>query len=349
MPTFDVVRVDADGDAVIAGRAAPDAEVRIFRGDVELGRVRADRRGEWVFVPEDAFGPGAHEISLETIGEDGHALRGIEVAILSMPDREALSESGSKPLVVVSSRDRVAATRIVQRPAPVIESGTVAETLPADTMVPEGTGTVAADPAQATDDVPQAAPRVAADEVASRASGGAAAMVVPRSAEAGRAPTAEATVVPPAPADTPLAVETIDYDQAGEVAIGGTARPGRRIGLSLDGQPIGEAVVDATGRWEVRPEAGVEPGAYALEARQRGPDGKVEARVMLPFSRAGRIEELSPGEAVVVQPGNSLWRIARRTYGAGIRYTIIYQANQSQIDDPDLIYPGQIFEIPAIQ
>ena len=45
--------------------------------------------------------------------------------------------------------------------------------------------------------------------------------------------------------------------------------------------------------------------------------------------------------------GNSLWRIARATLGEGIRYTVIYEANRERIRDPNLIYPGQIFSIPA--
>ena len=48
----------------------------------------------------------------------------------------------------------------------------------------------------------------------------------------------------------------------------------------------------------------------------------------------------------MVQPGNSLWRIARRIYGRGIRYTVIYAANRAQIGDPALIFPGQIFSVP---
>ncbi|TXM93967.1 LysM peptidoglycan-binding domain-containing protein, partial [Methylobacterium sp. WL116] len=45
--------------------------------------------------------------------------------------------------------------------------------------------------------------------------------------------------------------------------------------------------------------------------------------------------------------GDSLWQISRRTYGAGDRYTVIYDANQEQIRNPDLIYPGQIFVLPG--
>uniref|UniRef100_UPI001E4D561F LysM peptidoglycan-binding domain-containing protein n=1 Tax=Methylobacterium sp. Leaf118 TaxID=2876562 RepID=UPI001E4D561F len=44
--------------------------------------------------------------------------------------------------------------------------------------------------------------------------------------------------------------------------------------------------------------------------------------------------------------GDSLWQISRRTYGKGNRYTVIYDANQEQIRNPDLIYPGQIFVLP---
>ena len=49
----------------------------------------------------------------------------------------------------------------------------------------------------------------------------------------------------------------------------------------------------------------------------------------------------------MVQPGNSLWRIARRIYGGGMRYVVIYEANRDQIRDADLIYPGQIFVTPV--
>ena len=42
------------------------------------------------------------------------------------------------------------------------------------------------------------------------------------------------------------------------------------------------------------------------------------------------------------------WRIARRVYGSGFSYTQIFQANKGRIVDPDLIYPGQVFEIPNV-
>lgn len=50
---------------------------------------------------------------------------------------------------------------------------------------------------------------------------------------------------------------------------------------------------------------------------------------------------------VIIRRGDNLWTIARRVYGQGIRYTQIFDANTGQIRDPDLIYPGQVFDLPG--
>jgi nucleoid-associated protein YgaU len=55
--------------------------------------------------------------------------------------------------------------------------------------------------------------------------------------------------------------------------------------------------------------------------------------------------ESVPG-AVIIRRGDSLWRISRRVYGLGVRYSTIYLANQEQISDPDRIWPGQVFKVP---
>ncbi|HYI84437.1 MAG TPA: hypothetical protein VEX11_14655, partial [Acetobacteraceae bacterium] len=47
-PRFDVARVGARGMLVTAGRAPAGAEVVLLEGQRELGRTRADGRGEWV-------------------------------------------------------------------------------------------------------------------------------------------------------------------------------------------------------------------------------------------------------------------------------------------------------------
>ena len=52
---------------------------------------------------------------------------------------------------------------------------------------------------------------------------------------------------------------------------------------------------------------------------------------------------------VTVQPGFTLWGIAKAQLGQGIEYLQIFDDNKSLIKDPDLIYPGQVFLIPKKQ
>jgi nucleoid-associated protein YgaU len=86
-----------------------------------------------------------------------------------------------------------------------------------------------------------------------------------------------------------------------------------------------------------------EPSQPALQIAKRQ-----EATAATPLSDAG-----SPSAVVVrkiattvVSRGDSLWRISRVTYGAGLRYAVVYKANRDQIRDPNRIYPGQILVLP---
>ena len=85
-PSFDVVRVDSKGSTVIAGRAEPGAVVVIVDGDKEIGRVSADERGEWVFVPTIKLTPGAHEVRLRATIPGSNTMETQEPVILVVPD-----------------------------------------------------------------------------------------------------------------------------------------------------------------------------------------------------------------------------------------------------------------------
>jgi nucleoid-associated protein YgaU len=146
-----------------------------------------------------------------------------------------------------------------------------------------------------------------------------------------------------------LVVETVDYDANGNLIISGKADKGATVRVYVGGKPVGDAVADAAGHWELRPTVAIAPGQYALRVDQLDATGKVVARVELPFERgepSAVIAAMKNGK-VVIQPGNNLWNIARQIYGSGFNYTVIYEANKSQIRDPNLIYPGQIFSTPA--
>ena len=47
--------------------------------------------------------------------------------------------------------------------------------------------------------------------------------------------------------------------------------------------------------------------------------------------------------------GDTLWGIARQFYGDGSAYKRIAAANSAIIKNPNLIYPGQVLTIPALE
>ena len=53
------------------------------------------------------------------------------------------------------------------------------------------------------------------------------------------------------------------------------------------------------------------------------------------------------GQTYTVQPGDTLSAIAHRIYGRASRWHAIFEANRDQLDDPDLIRPGQVLALPA--
>ncbi len=145
--------------------------------------------------------------------------------------------------------------------------------------------------------------------------------------------------------DLALAVGVLDYDSAGNLSLSGRARAGSDIRVYLDNALLGNAPSDADGNWRLTIQREIVPGLYTMRVDEVA-GGTVVARLEFPFSRADPQEIESDTLLVVVQPGNSLWRLARRTLGEGVRYTVIYEANRDRIRDPDLIYPGQIIQIP---
>ena len=148
-------------------------------------------------------------------------------------------------------------------------------------------------------------------------------------------------------AERALTLDILNYDARGQIDFSGQGLPDREIRAYINNQLIGIAKVNPDGTWQLTPEDQVQAGLYNLRIDQLDLAGNVISRLETPFSMAS-FERPAEGEGlVVVQPGNSLWRIARRLYGQGIRYTTIFVANQEQIRDPSLIYPGQIFVVPG--
>ncbi len=85
LPSFDLVRVESSGEAVIVGRAAPGSVVTVFAGKAPLGSATADWAGEWVLVLDVPLAPGDHEIALKSSGAGGVLLLSENVVVVSVP------------------------------------------------------------------------------------------------------------------------------------------------------------------------------------------------------------------------------------------------------------------------
>jgi nucleoid-associated protein YgaU len=316
-PRFDVARVGARGMLVTAGRAAAGAEVVLLEGARELGRARADARGEWVLLPGDPLGPGARELALVARSPGGDPVPGRETVLLVVP------EPAPAPAAV----------------AEVLPGARAGATLPPAARAGGGGGGegIAAPPAGAL-----------AVLLPPAGGGGAAPPRLLQSAP----PSAEAGASQPAAPGAGggggrLGLDVVDYDDGGDMRFAGRAPPGATLRLYVGREHVGDAVADGAGRWQLTPPGQPAIGRHTLRVDQIAASGSVAARIEVPFQRERLPDEVLADGRVVVQPGANLWRIARRVYGRGNRYTVIYDANRDQIRDPGRIFPGQVFAVPG--
>jgi hypothetical protein len=86
LPSFDLVRVEPDGAAVIAGRAAPYAELILLHNGEPIGKAKADWAGEWAFVTDQPLPADQHTITI----------------LVNDPDAEVTLPQGANPPAEVS-------------------------------------------------------------------------------------------------------------------------------------------------------------------------------------------------------------------------------------------------------
>jgi nucleoid-associated protein YgaU len=85
MPSFDVLRVEPDGSTVIAGRAAPNADVAVSDGQKIISTVKAGATGDFAVVLDQPLAAGDHQLVLQAKGTNGKAVTSQEVATISVP------------------------------------------------------------------------------------------------------------------------------------------------------------------------------------------------------------------------------------------------------------------------
>jgi len=253
-PAFDLVRVDEDGSAIIAGSAKPNSEVRLLVDGKELETAEADASGAFAILTTIPSGEKPLELQLEDVNDNN--IKSADT-VLIIPNKEA---EGSGPKIIIAESDG----KII---------------------------------VQEQNDI--------------------------------------------APKIQPLSLDTINYAASGDVILAGRASSEQIVRVYVDNKPVvlGE-VTDGKWNFEI---PNIEEGIYTLRVDAINNEGKVVDRVESPFQRV--IREMEDGQATI-QPGFTLWKLAELKYGFGMRYVQIFEANRDSIKDPDLIYPGQVFQIP---
>lgn len=310
-PSFDEVRREQDGTTVIAGRAEPLSEVTILLDGAQVASAKADSSGGFAAI---AVLPPKQSA---------------QVVSLSAQTSQNVTVSQDEIILAPSARAEPAE----QTPA-------VAQaTLPPETPAQQATAEVQ--------------PEAAAEQVATAAQPEAApqpsAIAVLKSDEQGVSLLASA-----APQTmTAVALDTIGYSDIGDVQLTGRAQPDTaKVRIYLDNRSVISLPVDADGRWRGDlPD--VDEGIYTLRVDEVSAQGTVSSRVETPFKRESAetlaqaaADAEGPVKSVTVQAGATLWAIARDRYGDGTLYVRVFEANADSIRNPDLIYPGQVFDLP---
>ncbi|MER9170221.1 LysM peptidoglycan-binding domain-containing protein [Mesorhizobium australicum] len=363
-PTFDVVRVESNGSIVVAGNAAPNSKVEILNGATVIGSTVAGPDGAFVIVLEDPLKPGDYTIALRsTVGAVVTA--SAQTAVVSVPANAAgqvlaMVEEPGKPaelLTVPASEPKPAPATGDQAAAPAAE----APAAPA-TATP---AVAAAKPAPAAPAAPAAAaaePKIVVEAVeidgnkifvAGLADPGRKVRAYANDILLGDAQTSsDGHFLVEATRDIPVGSYTIHVDGLDADGVKVVAR----AAVPFEREP-GEAVA-AVAPAETKP-AEAKAAAPAVAASAPGetapapaaPATEAPAKVAAATPPSDVPEIVSPklehaDSAVIIRRNDTLWRISRRVYGLGMRYSTIYLANQDQIRNPNRIWPGQVFKVP---
>lgn len=375
-PRFDTFRLGDDGTAIVAGIGAGGTAVDILVDGAVVAQAAIDRAGRFAAIFALPPAPQPRNLTLRMKLADGNYLDSAESVVIApvLPPVATAEPAPPPAMAEVASAGTAPAEApptqtIAQAPMPVAPAAPAAPVAEASAAPQAPTApqpVIAAQPAVAQ--APEAVP--VPPTVATAPAPQTPAAAEPAPLAAAPTPQPEPAAMPAQPSnllvsdqgvrvlrpasDAPLAIDAISYSAEGAVRVSGKGGAGAFIRVYLNNAPQIDTLADDTGAWHgtLPP---VTPGLYTLRADQIDAAGKVAARSETPFLReapealaaAGALAAGSGDTQVVtVQPGYTLWGIARQRYGRGIEYVKVFEANRGQIRNPDLIYPGQVFSLP---
>ena len=330
-PSIDAVEID-NGRNYFAGTGADGAIIRVYVDNVFVGDAEV-KDGHWLLetdnilqnrsqrVRADQLIPGSAEVvaraEIDFIFEEP-AVAAPETAVAeaepTVPAPDFGIDTSEAPSVDVAPDMTVAEADVT--PAPEVpattEAPAVAETSAAETPAADASAT-------ATD---AAAPADSGESVAVASSAGGEAVAVP---------------TPDFSIDTGIPVTVVAETDVAEAAPETPAA-----------EPAPAAEPEVSTSEPAASEPAAEPEAPVAVATAEEPaEADVPQLVAKPVGRP-ELGRFATGKAII-RSGDNLWTIARRVYGSGYKYTQIYGANREQIRNPNLIYPGQVFDLPNME
>lgn len=374
-PTFDVVRVESNGSIVVAGNAAPNSKVEILNGTTVLGSTVAGPDGAFAVVLEDPLKPGDYTITLRSTTGDV-VTASVQTAVVSIPQSPAgqvlaMVEEPGKPselLTVPAPETKPAAPATGdQAAAPTAEAPAAA---PAPAAVEAAPAPAPAAPATRPA-APAGEPKIVVEAVeidgnkifvAGTADPGRKVRAYANDILLGDAQTSpDGHFLVEAARDIPVGSYTIHVDALDADGVKVVARaavpferePGESVAAvaPAEAKPAEAKPAAPATAGEAPAAPAAEPAAPATTAEAPAAAPGVEAPAKVAAATPDAPETVAPklehaDSAVIIRRNDTLWRISRRVYGHGVRYSTIYLANQDQISNPDRIWPGQVFKVP---
>ena len=327
VPGLQVTAVEIEGSKMfVAGSAKPHALVRVYADEKLIGEIKADDKGNFVVDGEVELTVGSHIIRADMLNEDG-----TKVAMrASVPfDRPA----GSQVAAVAPSGTPSATAGLDGVRAEAGKALALLKGLYANGKVPSGEQLAAA----------RSATEIALKSLADfRLADSSDQALATAASRASKAAADALTALKAAPQDAPSvasALAKVDATVGPVLAERGSATP------ASDGQAQQK---DAPAPGELAKVMGA--GSAVAGDASTTPAQGTEAAAAAPQQEGPQTVQQEPlkesKSSVIIRRGDTLWQISRRVYGAGLRYTTIYLANQDQIEDPDRIRPGQVFGVP---
>jgi hypothetical protein len=165
-------------------------------------------------------------------------------------------------------------------------------------------------------------------------------------------PTREATSPTAAGADLGrgnLSIDLVEDEKTGHLSLSGKASAKGLLQIFLDNRLLGRVEADAKGHWVLKAPVTVNDSKmHVFRADELAVEGRVQARVELPYLREELVGEFVRPNVLVVKPGQSLADIAKEFYGNEAAAKAIFDANKNQLRTPDSLFPGQLIFLPTL-